>query len=129
MMKRRSIRLREHFGHMVLPVSLICVVIAIAMAPALNKVLHSRQVTVTVTDKGIKNDGNHGRYLIYCKDGGGDTQVFQVADSILKLRFDSSDVYPNLEIGKTYELTICGGRVPVLSWYPNIYEYVAIDAD
>ena len=79
-----------------------------------------------MTDKGIKNDGNHGRYLIYCEDGDGDTQVYQIADSILKLRFNSSDIYPNLEIGKTYELTICGERVPILSWYPNIYEYMEV---
>lgn len=125
-MKRRNSWLKENLGNIFLIALLSCTIFIFGMAPALNKVINKRQVTVTVTDKGIKNDGNHGRYLIYCEDGDGDTQVYQIADSILKLRFNSSDIYPNLEIGKTYELTICGERVPILSWYPNIYEYMEV---
>lgn len=128
-MKRKFSRLKENLVNIVLAALLSCVVFIFAIAPALNKVWYSRQVTVTVMDKGIKNDGEHGRYLIYCKDETGSTQVYQIVDSILKLRFDSSDMYPNLEIGKTYKLTICGKRVPFLSWYPNIYEYEKISVN
>lgn len=101
----------------------------IAMAPAINKAIDRREVVVTVMDKGIKNDRNKSRYLIYCENSGGDTEVYEISDSLFRMRFDSSDVYPNILPGKDYRLDVCGKRVPLLSWYPNIYGYEEINAD
>ena len=81
----------------------------------------------TVIDTGIKNDFKNGRYLIYCKDVDNETTVLEITDSFLKFRFDSSDVYPNILPGHTYRFTVCGNRVHILSWYPNIYEYELIE--
>lgn len=117
MMYKKDNRMRNFY----LTVLFLCAVFACMMAPSINKVTNKRQVTVTVVDKGIKNNRGSGQYLIYCKDQGGGTQVYQIADSLFKMRFDSSDVYADLEVGVTYEFTVCGKRVPILSWYPNIY--------
>jgi hypothetical protein len=99
----------------------------ILFAPAINKVLNEREIVATVIDTGIKNDFKNGRYLIYCKDVDNETTVLEITDSFLKFRFDSSDVYPNILPGHTYRFTVCGNRVHILSWYPNIYEYELIE--
>lgn len=106
---------------------LFAVMCLCAIAPAVNKVVDKREVVVTVIDKGIKNYNKSSYYLIYCTDENQKTQVYQVSDSLFKMRFDSSDVYPNIVIGKTYKFTICGKRLPFLSWYPNIYQYEELE--
>lgn len=103
------------------------ILIICLLAPAVNKVLNERDVVVTVTDTGIKNTLKNSRYLVYCKDENNETKVFEITDSIFKFRFDSSDVYPNILPNHTYRFTICGKRVPILSWYPNIYDYEIIE--
>ena len=93
-----------------LEILVVCIAIAIPVALA------------TVTDKGTKRYGKGDKYLVYCHNENGDSEVFEITDSILKFRFDSSDLYNDVQIGETYEFTICGSRVPWLSWYPNIYQ-------
>lgn len=81
-----------------------------------------RDVTVTVTDKTVKNDSGDGKYLIYTKDAEGEIEVYEITDSLFSGRFDSSDDYAEIEVGKTYKFDVAGSRVRFLSWYPNIYE-------
>lgn len=126
-MMKRSMKMNWDFVlTMVLSVVAILVVLMQTAAPALNKVVDKREVVVTVVDKGIKNHKKNSQYLIYCMDEKDETQVFQVSDSLFQMRFDSSDMYPNITVGKTYKFTICGKRVHILSWYPNIYQYEEI---
>lgn len=87
-----------------------------------------RSVTATVTDKSIKTKNNDSTYLIYTetKDG---IEVFQITDSLLAGRFNSSDVYAGIKVGKTYEFKVRGEREELMSWYPNIYEYREIEGE
>ena len=101
---------------------MVCIAIAIPVASAIQKATNKRTVVSTVTDKGTKRYGKGDKYLIYCHNENGNSEVFEITDSILKFRFDSSDLYNDVQVGKTYEFTICGSRVPWLSWYPNIYQ-------
>ena len=105
-----------------LEILVVCIAIAIPVAPAFNKTMNKRTAVATVTDKGTKRYGKGDKYLVYCHNENGDSEVFEITDSILKFRFDSSDLYNDVQIGETYEFTICGSRVPWLSWYPNIYQ-------
>lgn len=82
-------------------------------------------VTATVTDKGIKRNGNDDKYLIYTETENG-IEVFQITDSWIAGRLDSSDVYAQIKVGKTYEFTTRGSRNHLMSWYPNIYEFKVI---
>ncbi|WP_373262013.1 hypothetical protein [Hungatella hathewayi] len=107
----------------------LCAILLISVAPAVNKILNEREIVVTVMDTGIKNSMKKSRYLVYCKDteNNNETIVLEITDSIFKFRFDSSDMYPNIEPGHTYRFTVCGNRVHILSWYPNIYDYELIE--
>jgi hypothetical protein len=89
----------------------------------INKVSNERQVTATVTDKNVKNNSDDSKYLVYTIDENNNIATYEITDSFLKGRFNSSDVYAGIEVGKTYTFTIAGSRNGFLSWYPNIYEY------
>jgi hypothetical protein len=93
----------------------------------INKISNERQVTVTVTDKAVKNDSSESKYLVFTKDTNGNIATYEITDSLLKFRFNSSDVYAGIEVGKTYTFTIAGSRNEFLSWYPNIYEYQEVE--
>ena len=87
----------------------------------------TRTITATVTDKGIKTDGQHSTYLIYTKDDADNVEVMMIKDNLLAGRFDASDDYAAIEVGKKYRFTVRGSRVRFLSWYPNIYEFKEVE--
>ena len=86
-----------------------------------------REEIGTVTDKGIKRSRDDDKYLVYTKDENGNSQVFEVTDNILAGRFNSSDIYAEIEIGKTYKFTVGGSRNQFMSWYPNIYSFEEVE--
>lgn len=105
-------------GSINLPLTVILGVILIAGIIAFEyaRVYGSREtITVTVTDKTVKRYDDKDKYLIYTDAG-----TFEITDEVLAGRFNSSDDYGKIQIGETYEITVCGWRVPVLSWYKNI---------
>ena len=42
-------------------------------------------------------------------------------------RFNSSDMYAEIEVGKTYKFEVGGSRNELWSWYPNIYKYEEVE--
>jgi len=74
--------------------------------------------TITIDEKWVKYKGNDAKYLISSED----EQVFQITDSIIKWRWDSSNLYARLDEGKTYEIKTQGFRFPLFSDYKNILE-------
>ena len=74
--------------------------------------------TITVTEK-IGAHGEEGQYLIVAEDD----QVYTVADNWVYLKFDASDRYAGLKVGKKYHVKFTGFRNHPLSWYKNIIEY------
>ena len=106
---------------------IIAVILVISMLPHINKVIDTRDVTVTITDKVVKNYDNDSKYLVFTEDAYGNVETYEITDSLLKFRFNSSDVYAALKVGSTYRLTIGGWRNNFFSWYPNIYEYKLIN--
>lgn len=94
-----------------------------------NKASNLRDITVTVTDKAVKNDGDSGKYLVFTEDKDGNIVTFEITDSWIFGRFNSSDVYAAIKVGDTYTFTVGGSRNEFMSWYPNIYEYKLIDED
>lgn len=55
------------------------------------------------------------RYLVFTDKG-----VLQNSDTILRGKFNSSDVYAAIKVGRSYDFTAVGFRVPLFSMYPNI---------
>lgn len=50
--------------------------------------------------------------------------TYKVTDLFFKFKFNSTDIYNNLDIGKTYKVKISGFRIPFLSEYQNINKIV-----
>ena len=86
-------------------------------------------ITAVVTDKAVKNYNDNGRYLIYTKDSDGTILVMEIEDNIFVGQFNSSDIYAEIETGKTYTFDVVGSRVPFFSWYPNIYSAIEQNSD
>ncbi|MFK4844036.1 hypothetical protein ACI1UJ_09975 [Lactococcus petauri] len=81
----------------------------------------------TVTDKVVKIDSTNkhprSKYLIFVKTESGESVPFEVVDSVLIGRWDSSNDYGMIEIGKTYDFKLRGYRVPIISAYQNLDSY------
>lgn len=75
-------------------------------------------VTITVKDKErvVDRGGDEARYLIWSEDG----ETFENVDTIIKGKFNSSDIYGQLERGKTYDCKVHGWRNGFWSMYRNI---------
>ena len=88
-------------------------------------------VQMTVTEKNIKRTpySNKDRYLIYGKTANDEIVVFENTDQLLWGKFDSTYVYGGIEVGKKYEFTVGGFRIPFLSWHQNIKEYKLVEED
>lgn len=122
---------RDGKGKLVVILSIISIIVllGIGIYRPFNKVNNLRDVTVTVTDKDVKNSHYVSKYLIFVEDENGLPSTYEITDSLLKGRFDSSDVYAGIKVGNTYTFTVGGSRNEFLSWYPNIYEYELIEED
>lgn len=75
------------------------------------------EVECTVEDKWVKRNDDIEKYLVSCDD-----EVYQITDNILYGKFNSSDLYAKLKIGKKYKLQISGFRSGIFSAYKNINE-------
>lgn len=73
-------------------------------------------VTVTVTDKG-RTTGDDGHWIVFT-----DGEVFANKDSLLFMKFRSSDVQGSITVGETHTFKVAGWRIPVISRYRNILE-------
>jgi hypothetical protein len=69
----------------------------------------------TVTGKERVTSGESSKYLVYTN-----TTTFEVVDTWIHWRFDSSDFYGKIVVGKTYQAKVQGWRVPFFSMYQNI---------
>lgn len=87
---------------------------AVSIKPALH-FFTKETVTVQVTDKERIVSGSESKYLIFTTN-----ETFENTDSLLAFKFNSSDVYGKLPIGKTCEMTVNGIRLPFMSMYRNI---------
>lgn len=70
---------------------------------------------VVITEKERVQNGENSRYLVWTEN-----EVFENTDSLLALKFRSSDLHGKLRIGATCDLTVNGWRIPLLSSNRNI---------
>lgn len=80
---------------------------------------NTETVVATINEKGERCESRDScKYMIYTDKG-----VYQNTDSLLYWKFGSADVYNDLKVGKSYNLTVAGWRVAFLSWFPNVVKY------
>ena len=75
-----------------------------------------KEFEITVKDKFIKNNDKSGIYLIVDENN----NTYQITDLIFKGKFNSTDLYNQMEIGKKYKIETTGYRIHILSKYQNI---------
>lgn len=75
-----------------------------------------QEIEIIVKDKFIKNNNKSGIYLIVDSNN----ETYQITDLIFKGKFNSTDLYNQLEIGKKYKIETTGYRIHILSKYQNI---------
>lgn len=102
----------------------LAVVIGIAWSVAIPFTTRATAV-VQVTDKEPVIEGLDGdvssKYLVFTKhQPSGTIEVFENTDVFLLVKFNSSDLQAELEVGSTCLIDVIGYRVPFLSWYRNI---------
>ena len=111
-------------------VIVMVILVAIAVILSIFTSFNDHTYTATVTDKEriIENgDGEvYSYYLIFCKDEEGNYYEFKNEDNYLRLKFNSSSVYNQLEVGETYQFTVVGFRVSLFSCYENIIDFEKI---
>ncbi len=73
---------------------------------------------ITIKEKWRKSSGDDDKYLVSSEDG----QVFQITDTIIKWRFDGSNLYADLDEGDNCYILTQGWRFPLFSDYKNILE-------
>ncbi|MFP4313413.1 MAG: DUF1523 family protein [Alphaproteobacteria bacterium] len=81
-----------------------------------------RQVCFTVSDKEriveTDTDGNtSSKYLVFT-----DVGTFENTDTLLRMKFRSSDLQGSLQEGESYNATVYGWRIGLMSNYPNIVD-------
>jgi hypothetical protein len=69
-------------------------------------------VTINVTRLDDQAAGNGHQYLVFTKQG-----VFKDTDSVPFLKFNSSDLFNQLNVGATYKCRVNGARIPLFSSY------------
>ncbi len=77
-----------------------------------NVLVKDKQIT---TESAKKGDKVQSTYLIFTDHG-----VFRNDDAGWFVKYNSSDVYGNLDIGKRYRFKVYGWRIPIFSMYPNL---------
>lgn len=103
-------------------------VIGIIIMIIITVLMHSCQIVTTeatydvvVMEKAVKRIDEEDRYLVYTKLlDTGEIRVFQITDSISRMRFDSADRYDSIKVGKSYRFEVYGMREEHLSNYENI---------
>ena len=100
---------------------LVILVLGLIVGPAIPYYM-SDEYVVTVTDKLAKRTDDTDQYLVFTKLEDGSVRVFKNADSLIKWKCNSSDVYATIEKGKKYRVRAYGWRIQACSSYENIVE-------
>lgn len=96
-----------------------CILVLLSILKPFFFSFNDTKYTVTITDKERTHSGSE-KYLVFGEDFDGNVIVFENSDSLLRGKWDSSNLQGELKIGSTYEITVVGYRVPLFSWYENI---------
>lgn len=62
--------------------------------------------------KQVSSDSGQ-KYLVGMQSG----EVYEITDSLVKMRFDSANMFNKLTVGKCYKITYFGWRIPSMSEY------------
>ena len=97
------------------PLLIVFAIVASIFVYSIGYINSKKQVEFVVTEKERVVHGETSRYLVWSNN-----ETFEITDSYLLLRFDSSEAYGRLLVGERYCGVVAGWRYQFLSWYRNI---------
>ncbi len=80
---------------------------------------NKQEIEITVKDKYVKNGSgknSSSKYLVVDTEN----NTYQITDLLFKGKFNSTDLYNQLEVNKRYKIETTGNRMRYFSIYPNI---------
>lgn len=77
-------------------------------------------IEIEVKDKFIKNTGDADYYMIVDTEN----NTYQISDLLFIGKFNSTDIYNQLEIGHKYKVEVTGIRNNFWSFYKNINKII-----
>lgn len=104
-------------GNGMFVIILICMCM-IASCWGVRKLTEREDRAVLVKNKEAVMHADSTKYLIFTPG-----RVYENSDALLDGKFNSSDVYNDLEVGKCYDIRSNMFRVQFLSWYENIIDF------
>ncbi len=102
-------------------IAIIFVIVCIVNIVVLN--FWESNITATVTDKEMTNNHN----FIYITTADGEEKVLDNKNILFRFKFNSAEIYGDLEVGSTYEFSIIGMRSQFLGMYENIVGYTLVE--
>lgn len=108
----------------------VVVLFVVVLALIMPSYFKTKTVTATVNDKervcdGNSNGGTDCKYLVFTDKG-----TFRITDALFgTVRFNSSDLYGQIDEDCTYDIKYYGWRIPMLSEYPNIKSITEVSCD
>lgn len=79
-----------------------------------------------VVDKYIKRYDDADKFFFIVEKQDGSREVLQNTDELWFWKFNSADVYANIEVGKCYRFKVVGWRIPFWSMFRNVVKYEEI---
>lgn len=108
---------------LILNIALLAIILLIIVVLMFSEYLNNQEREITVTDKYIKRSGEADIYLIVDEN----KNTYKITDLFFKFKFNSTDLYNELEKGNTYKVKTSGFRIKILSQYPNINKIEKIE--
>ena len=83
---------------------------------------NEQTISIEVKEKYVKNYSDNSKYIVIDSN----ENAYEILDTIFRLKFNSTDLYALLDVGKKYVITTTGYRIHFFSMYPNIHKIVEI---
>lgn len=77
---------------------------------------NKENIEITVKEKYIKRNGESDLYLVATEEG----ETYKIEDLFFKGKFNSTDLYNELDIGEKYKVEVTGVRISIFSMYKNL---------
>jgi hypothetical protein len=107
-------------------IKLIVIIILIALGLSTYNNAVSTEIVITIkskqTQQNIKKDNTEYRYLVHSAQ-----ETFVVESNLLKLTFNNSERFFQLEENKTYKATVTGIGKTFFTDYRNIIKFTEIN--
>ena len=101
---------------LILNIALLVTILLITVVLMFSEYLNNQEREITVVDKYIKRNGKADMYLVVDEN----KNTYKITDLFFKFKFNSTDLYNELEVGQTYNIKTSGFRIKILSQYPNV---------